>query len=86
MTAPTAPEFDGTQLCAETDPELFFPGKGGTPREAKAICERCEFLEPCLAYALRATDPHGYPLVGVWGGTTAQDRRRLRQRNRRTAA
>jgi WhiB family redox-sensing transcriptional regulator len=86
MTMPAAPEFDGTQLCAETDPELFFPDRGGTPREAKAICGRCEFREPCLAYALTATDPHGYPPGGVWGGTTAQERRRLRQRERRSAA
>src|SRR3954471_8969858 len=29
-------------LCAETDPEAFFPEKGGSTREAKKICTGCE--------------------------------------------
>src|SRR3712207_8414995 len=29
-------------LCAETDPEAFFPEKGGSTREAKKICTRSE--------------------------------------------
>ena len=28
-------------LCAETDPEAFFPEKGGSTREAKKICTGC---------------------------------------------
>ena len=29
-------------LCAQTDPEAFFPEKGGSTREAKKICVGCE--------------------------------------------
>ena len=29
-------------LCAQTDPEAFFPEKGGSTREAKRICSGCE--------------------------------------------
>lgn len=39
-------------LCAQTDPEAFFPEKGGSTREAKAVCELCEVRDECLSYAL----------------------------------
>ena len=35
-------------LCAETDPEAFFPEKGGSTREAKKICTGCEVKAECL--------------------------------------
>src|SRR4051794_41899249 len=38
-------------LCAETDPEAFFPEKGGSTREAKKICTRCEGRADCLENA-----------------------------------
>ena len=28
-------------LCAQTDPEAFFPEKGGSTREAKRVCRGC---------------------------------------------
>lgn len=76
---PVAPHFDGTQPCAETDPEAFFPDKGGSPTQAKRICRGCEFREDCLEYAL-TTRIHGFWLQGIWGGTSAQERQRLRHR------
>ena len=39
-------------LCAQTDPEAFFPEKGGSTREAKKICVGCEVRGECLEYAL----------------------------------
>ena len=39
-------------LCAETDPEAFFPEKGGSTREAKKVCMACEVRVECLDYAL----------------------------------
>ena len=39
-------------LCAQTDPEAFFPEKGGSTREAKAVCQACQVREDCLEYAL----------------------------------
>lgn len=35
-------------LCAQTDPEAFFPEKGGSTREAKRICLGCEVKDECL--------------------------------------
>ena len=32
-------------LCAQTDPEAFFPEKGGSTREAKRVCLSCDVRE-----------------------------------------
>ena len=40
-------------LCSQTDPEAFFPEKGGSTKDAKRICARCEVKAECLEYALR---------------------------------
>ncbi len=39
-------------LCAQTDPEAFFPEKGGSTREAKKVCLACDVRGECLEYAL----------------------------------
>jgi len=73
-----APSFDGTQPCAQVDPELFFPevtDKEST-RNAVRICRTCDFKNPCLEYALQDT------YAGVWGGTTEIERKRLRRKAR----
>ncbi|WP_253953964.1 WhiB family transcriptional regulator [Schaalia sp. 19OD2882] len=61
-------------LCAQTDPEAFFPEKGGSTREAKAVCHACDVREQCLEYAL-ANDER----FGIWGGLSERERRRLRR-------
>ena len=62
-------------LCAQTDPEAFFPEKGGSTREAKKICLSCEVRTECLEYAL-ASDER----FGIWGGLSERERRRLKKR------
>jgi WhiB family transcriptional regulator, redox-sensing transcriptional regulator len=62
-------------LCAETDPEAFFPEKGGSTREAKKICTGCEVRAECLEYALTNDER-----FGIWGGLSERERRRLRRR------
>jgi WhiB family redox-sensing transcriptional regulator len=62
-------------LCPQTDPEAFFPEKGGSTREAKRICAACEVRVECLEYAL-ANDER----FGIWGGYSERERRRLKQR------
>lgn len=61
-------------LCAQTDPEAFFPEKGGSTRDAKRICTTCEVKAQCLDYAL-ANDER----FGIWGGLSERERRRLRR-------
>lgn len=63
--------------CAEVDPELFFPEKGERDGDlAKRVCAGCEVRAECLAWAL--AQPERIP--GIWGGTSENERRRIRQR------
>ena len=59
-------------LCAETDPELFFPDKGESTKAAKRICFACEVRAKCLEYALA-----NHERFGVWGGLSERQRRLL---------
>jgi len=61
-------------LCAQTDPEAFFPEKGGSTREAKRICLGCDVKNECLEYAL-ANDER----FGIWGGLSERERRRIKR-------
>ena len=61
-------------LCAQTDPEAFFPEKGGSTREAKRICQGCEVRDACLEYALSNDER-----FGIWGGLSERERRRLKR-------
>ncbi len=63
-------------LCAQTDPEAFFPEKGGSTREAKKICEQCDVRAQCLEYALENDER-----FGIWGGLSERERRKLRRRS-----
>ncbi len=64
-------------LCAETDPEAFFPEKGGSTRDAKRVCSGCTVRAECLEFAL-ANDER----FGIWGGLSERERRRLRLQQR----
>ena len=61
-------------LCAYVDPDVFFPEKGGSSREAKRICGQCSVQPECLEYAL-ANDER----FGIWGGLSERERRRLKR-------
>ncbi len=67
--------WQGDALCAQTDPEAFFPEKGGSTRDAKKICSGCEVKSECLEYAL-ANDER----FGIWGGLSERERRKLKKR------
>jgi WhiB family transcriptional regulator, redox-sensing transcriptional regulator len=61
-------------LCAQTDPEAFFPERGGSVREAKRVCRSCEVRAECLEYALENDER-----FGVYGGLSERERRRLKR-------
>jgi WhiB family redox-sensing transcriptional regulator len=67
-------EWQRKSLCAQTDPEAFFPEKGGSTRDAKRICQRCPVIGDCLNAAL-ANDER----FGIWGGLSERERRRLKR-------
>src|SRR5256886_9169874 len=60
--------------CLGVDPDLFFPERGASTKEAKAVCGGCEVKSECLEYALR----HGEKF-GIWGGMSERERRRIRR-------
>jgi WhiB family redox-sensing transcriptional regulator len=68
-------EWQEQALCAQTDPEAFFPEKGGSTREAKQICHSCDVRSECLEYALGHDER-----FGIWGGLSERERRRLKRR------
>jgi len=78
-----APYFDGTQPCAQTDPELFFPETAGEANKSKRlirmICSRCSFKVECLEYSL-TTDVHG-----AWGGYLETERKHMKRHQKLTA-
>jgi WhiB family transcriptional regulator, redox-sensing transcriptional regulator len=69
--------------CQDIELELFFPD--GDPksvqvqvRAAKLICRHCPVNVKCLSWAL-ANEVD----VGIWGGLTERERRKLQRRLRR---
>ncbi|MEY4313078.1 MAG: hypothetical protein RLZZ319_587 [Actinomycetota bacterium] len=67
--------WQADSLCTQTDPEAFFPEKGGSTRDAKRICAECTVRTECLEYAL-ANDER----FGIWGGLSERERRKVRRR------
>lgn len=82
--ASTYPNFDGTQACLRPTTEQaagFDAVVGADPVPALQVCGTCRFMAACRTYAL--SDP---ALVGVWGGTTDEDRDSARRRASRAAS
>lgn len=69
---PDRPDWMADALCAQTDPEAFFPEKGQPAEPGRQICARCPVRAECLDYAL--TNDERY---GVWGGLSERQRRPL---------
>ena len=67
-------------LCAQTDPEAFFPEKGGQTRDPKRVCLTCDVRDECLKFALDHDERWG-----IWGGLTERERRKLKRNGDRTA-
>lgn len=66
--------------CMGVDPDLFFPERGASTREAKEVCKGCVVRDECLEFALANSEK-----FGIWGGMSERERRRVR-RSRAQAA
>ncbi len=66
--------------CLGVDPDLFFPERGASTREAKAVCEGCVVREECLEYALSNGEK-----FGIWGGMSERERRKIRKVRKESA-
>jgi WhiB family transcriptional regulator, redox-sensing transcriptional regulator len=60
--------------CLGVDPELFFPERGASTREAKEVCRGCVVRNDCLEYALANGEK-----FGIWGGLSERERRKVRR-------
>jgi WhiB family redox-sensing transcriptional regulator len=73
---PSLPDFDTSEaVCAQTDPELFYPDSMShsvTVNAAKALCGQCPVVVECLSFALRTKETEG-----IWGGMTPKERFKL---------
>ena len=71
-----SPDWLDDAACKGTPTKWWFPDTGHqTPPEAKALCRTCPVRDECLAEALA----HGsYGDYGYFAGTTAEQRRRIR--------
>ena len=72
-------EWRRLSACRDTDPDLFFPvGTTGPAIEqidnAKAVCRECDAQSACLEFALATNQDSG-----IWGGTSEEERRKLRR-------
>jgi WhiB family redox-sensing transcriptional regulator len=80
-----------TPPCAEADPDAFFPleePESTSParhrpshvyaneKAAKAVCEQCPLRVECLVFAIKTGQ------MGIWGGTTENERRNLHRKYR----
>ena len=70
--APDDADWMDQALCAQTDPESFYPEKGGSTREAKKTCEQCLVRAECLDWALGNDER-----FGIWGGLSERERRAI---------
>lgn len=77
------PAWTDLALCAQSDPEAWFPetGDGRSARQAVRICRQCPVIAECLEHALERRERYG-----VWGGTTPNERRALLRARRQAAA
>ncbi|MDE0118231.1 MAG: WhiB family transcriptional regulator [bacterium] len=60
--------------CLGVDPDLFFPERGASTREAKEVCRACVVRDECLEYAIVNGEK-----FGIWGGMSERERRRVRR-------
>lgn len=61
-------------LCAQIAPDLWFPDKGDSTREAKRTCMACPVRAECEDYVRRLYD-EGIHEHGVWAGMSRDQRK-----------
>ena len=66
--------------CRGTDTTLFFPEDDDEIAAAQQVCAGCPVQQECLDHALGAREQ-----MGIWGGATERERRRIIRQRRRSA-
>ena len=68
------PTWQRQANCMGVDPDLFFPERGASTREAKEVCRGCVVRQDCLEFAIANGEK-----FGIWGGMSERERRRVRR-------
>jgi WhiB family redox-sensing transcriptional regulator len=76
------PAWQRDALCQEIGVEVFFPPDDKPVsrdfyRQAKRICNNCPVIAECLEFGISEQ-------YGVWGGTTPQERVKIREQRRKS--
>ncbi len=66
--------------CRGLDASIFYPDDDDDAEIAKQVCHECHVRATCLEFALSQREK-----VGIWGGATERERRRILRQRRRTA-
>lgn len=77
---PAPPQWMAEALCAEIGSEFFFPEKGGSTANARAVCAMCPVTAECLQFAVDED-----LRIGIYGGLSGGQRRKLREAKRDVA-
>lgn len=69
-------DFSWTEraACKDQSVDWFFATSREEPVDALVLCAGCAVRAECLAYALE------HESIGVWGGTSAKQRQKIRRR------
>jgi WhiB family redox-sensing transcriptional regulator len=74
LTSNTDEAWQAQANCMGVDPELFFPERGSSTREAKEVCRGCVVRVECLEFAIANGEK-----FGIWGGMSERERRKVRR-------
>lgn len=75
------PSWRNQAACRGMDADLFYPDRGESLAEARAVCRRCPVQAECLGTAVAQGER-----FGVWGGSSERQRRDLRRQRRQEVA
>jgi hypothetical protein len=69
------PYFETAKCNDHPNPDWFFDIEAGHGIAQKKYCADCPVINECLSYALNVK------VLGVWGGTTPEERNNIREIN-----
>jgi WhiB family redox-sensing transcriptional regulator len=67
------PYFETAKCSTSIDPDWFFNYEKLQGKERKSYCNDCPVIAECLNYALNVK------VMGIWGGTTLEERNEIRK-------
>ena len=76
------PAWTADALCAQTDPEAFFPPQGGLSTDGLRVCAACPVTAECLTHGLRESSADSEHNI-IHGGKTPTELARMVARQRR---